>query len=90
MCRVYNTVGSLTTIKTHLAQNKIDGFNSVKELLACQKSYSTTRQQIVLNQKTLLTEERNNLSSGISHLENEIENDKIEFHQKLKSFLSSL
>ena len=55
-----------------------------------QKSYSTTRQQIVLNQKTLITEERNNLSSGISHLENEIENDKIEFHQKLKSKIENL
>jgi hypothetical protein len=28
MCKVYNTVGALTTIKTRLAQNKIDGFHS--------------------------------------------------------------
>ncbi len=90
MCRVYNTVGSLTTIKTHLVQHKIDSFNSVKELLAFQKSYSNTRQQIVLNQNTLLTEERNNLSAEVPHLENEIENDKNEFHQKLKSKVENL
>jgi len=85
MCRVYNTVGSLTTIKTHLNQNGIDNFNSVNDLLSFQKSYSFSRQQILSNQNILLTDERNNLSAGILSLENEITNDKNVLQHKLKS-----
>src|SRR5687768_14329402 len=90
MCKVYNTVGSLKTIKEHLAQRNIDGFKSINELISFQDNYSTVRQQIVSNQKTLIAEEKNNLSSGILQLENELTNNKIEIQKKLQSKLENL
>ncbi len=90
MCKVYNTVGALTTLKTHLRQNKIDGFHSVQELISFRNNYATARQQIISNQNDLTTDERNNLSSGVLHLEKEIANDKIQIRQKLLSEIESL
>ena len=68
MCKVYNTIGSLSKIKTHLRQNGIDDFNSVNQLISFQKNYATARQQVVLNQKTLLTAERDSLSTWVQRL----------------------
>lgn len=82
MCKVYNTIGALTAIKTHLLQNKVEGFNSVQDLLRFQKDYDTVREQLVSNQKTLLTEERNNLQAGILELQHEIEKVKQELQHK--------
>src|SRR5689334_3102504 len=90
MCKVYNTVGSLTNIKTHLTRNRVDGFHSVNELISFQNNYSTSRQQILSNQKDLVTEERNNLSSGVLQLEDEIAKSKSEISQKLQSEIESL
>lgn len=85
MCKVYNTVGSLTRIKTHLAQNKIAGFNTVDELISFQTNYSTARHQIISNEKLLLVEEKNNLTSEILQLENEITNDRAKIRLQLQS-----
>lgn len=90
MCKVYNTIGSLSKIKTHLRQNGIDDFNSVNQLISFQKNYATARQQVVLNQKTLLTAERDSLSVKIIELEGEIEREKNELRQKLNSKVEKL
>ena len=83
ICKVYNTIGSLSKIKTHLRQKGIDDFNSVNQLISFQKNYATARQQVVLNQKTLLTAERDSLRVKIIELEGEIEREKNELRQKL-------
>lgn len=90
MCKVYNTIGSLTVIKTHLLQNNVSGFNSINELLSFQKNYNTAREQLVSNQKTLLTEERNNLNEGVLRLEQQIEDDKLILKQKFDSEIKTL
>lgn len=36
MCITYNTIGSLTTLKTSLEKNKIYDFKSVKEVIEFQ------------------------------------------------------
>lgn len=90
MCKVYNTVGSLTAIRTHLTQNRIAGFNSTNELISFQNNYSIAREQILSNQKLLITEEKNTLGAGILQLENEIVNDKAEIRKKLQSEIDSL
>lgn len=87
---MYNTVGALTTIKTRLAQNKIEGFHSVQELISFRNNYASERQQIISNQNDLTTEERDNLSSGVIHLEKEIANDKIQIREKQLSEIESL
>lgn len=88
--KVHNTIGCLTVIKKHLLQNYVFGFNSVNELLAFQKNYATSREQIVANQKTLLTEERNNLVLGIVQLEQALERDKQDRKQKFNSEIERL
>lgn len=90
MCKVYNTVGSLTTIKTHLKRNKIDGFHSVRELISFQNSYSAVREEIISSQRDLTSQEKQNLFSEISQLEGEIENRKIQIGEGLRSKIENL
>ncbi len=90
MCKVYNSIGCLTTIKKHLLQNYVTGFNSINELLSFQKNYAASREQLVANQKTLLTEERNNLKTGIPELEQALEHDKLERKQKFNTEIERL
>jgi hypothetical protein len=85
MCKINNTIGSLTTVKKHLSQNNIDGFHSINQLLAFRDNYSTLRQQIISQHETLITEEKNRLNSEVLRLQNEISNDKSETRQRLKS-----
>src|SRR5690606_31924082 len=90
MCKVYNTIGSLSKIKTHLRENGIDDFSSLNQLISFQKNYATARQQVVLNQKTLLIAERDSLSIKIIELEREIEREKNVLRQKLNSKVAKL
>jgi len=90
MCKVYNTVGSLTTIKTRLIENKITDLHSIQDLISFQKNYSTSRQLILSDQKILLTEKRNNLSAGVIALENEVASDKTKIQQKLRTEVGML
>lgn len=90
MCKVYNTVGSLTVIKERLAQNKITDFNSTQELISFQKNYTTSREQIISGQRLLLTAERDTLGSRIIELEKEIANDSADIRQRLQAEVDSL
>lgn len=85
MCKVYNTVGSLTVIKERLAQNKITDFNSTQELISFQNNYTTSREQIISGQRLLLTAERDTLGSRILELEKEIAKDSALIRQRLQA-----
>lgn len=85
MCKVYNTVGSLTVIKEHLAQNKITDFKSTQELISFQNNYFTSRDQIISGQRLLLTAERDTLGLAIIELEKEITNNRAQIRQRLQS-----
>ena len=61
MCKVYNNVGSLTTIKAHLYQHNIHDFNSLNEVMAFQKNYLVYQQQIISNHEHLIEQEKNSL-----------------------------
>ena len=89
MCKVHNPVGSLTTIKSTLARNKIE-FTSIQDLISFQNNYSTSREQLISAQRFLLTEERNNFNKSIVQLEKEIENDKKEIKQILELEIEDL
>jgi hypothetical protein len=69
MCNVYRSVGSLTTIKSHLQRNNVTGLTSLNELIAFQKNYSTSRQQIISKHELSITQEKNDLNSEISQLD---------------------
>lgn len=90
MCKVYNSVGSLTTIKTHLHQHNITDFNSLNEVIAFQKNYSAYRQQIISNHQHLIEQEKNNLYIDILQLDSTISAEKINSENKQRSSTKKL
>ena len=63
MCKVHNSVGCLTTVKSHLHRHNITEFKSLNEVIAFQKSYGTSRQQIISNSEVEIENEKRNLIS---------------------------
>jgi hypothetical protein len=90
MCKVYNQIGSLTTIKSHLLKYNLNDFNSLNELIAFQRNYSATLQQLISNHTILIEQEKVTLKGDIAHLENFIETSKSELRQKLYLELEQL
>jgi hypothetical protein len=73
MSRTYNTIGSLTTVKSHLAENNIFDFKSLKEVIDFQNSFTTSRQQLLSHHKNLIEVERNLLNLELKDLDTAIE-----------------
>ena len=79
MCKVYNSVGCLTTVKSHLQRHNINDFNSLNEVLNFQKNFSALRQQIISNHEQLIEQEKNTLVAEISQLDSSINADRTYF-----------
>ena len=79
MCKVYNSVGCLTTVKSHLQRHNINDFNSLNEVLNFQKNVSALRQQIISNHEQLIEQEKNTLVAEISQLDSSINADRTYF-----------
>lgn len=90
MCRTYNTIGSLTTLKLHLNDNNIYDFKSLKEVIDFQNSYPTFRQQIITTHKELIEQEKNSLLTDLQELDSTIEIQKQQAAQKLISEIDKL
>ena len=90
MCKVYNQIGSLTTIKSHLCKYNLDDFNSLNELITFQRNYSATQQQLISNHSIIIDQEKATLKGEIAQLENFIETRKSELRQKLHLELEQL
>jgi hypothetical protein len=83
MCITYNTIGSLTTLKTSLEKNKIYDFKSVKEVIEFQKSYLTSRQKLISLHENLIENEKNNLYINLPILKSEVETQRKQTAQQL-------
>ena len=79
MCKVHNSVGCLTTVKSHLQRHNINDFNSLNEVLNFQKSFSALRQQIISNHEQLIEQEKTALVADISQLDSSIKKDRTYF-----------
>lgn len=79
MCKVHNSVGCLTTVKSHLQRNNINDFDSLNEVLNFQKSFSALRQQIISNHEQSIEQEKTTLVANISQLNDSIKADKTYF-----------
>jgi hypothetical protein len=90
MCRVYNQVGCLTAIKSHLQTNGINDCRSLNELIDFQKSYPVLRQQIISSHELLIEQEKRTLSSQIIQLEHAIITRKTEVQKKAMVALENL
>ncbi len=83
MCRTYNMIGSLTTLKSHLEANNIHDFKSLKEVIDFQSSYPTFRQQLISNHEKLIEQEKNILNTDLQQLDMTIETQKQQAEQRL-------
>ncbi|MBK6328956.1 MAG: hypothetical protein IPF62_00035 [Bacteroidetes bacterium] len=83
MCRTYNIIGSLTTLKTNLEENNIYDFKSLKEVIDFKSSYSIFQQQIISNHVKLIEQEKNHLIKDLQQLDITIETKKKEAIQSL-------
>lgn len=90
MCKVYNSIGSLTTVKFHLRRHNINDFKSLNEVIAFQKNYYTYRQQITSSHEVLIEQEKRTLSTDISQLDNSIKADKINIERELRKEIEIL
>ena len=90
MCRTYNMIGSLTTLKSHLEENNIYDFKSLKEVIDFQSSYPTFRQQLISNHEKLIEQEKNMLNTDLQQLDVTIETQKQEAEQRLISEIDKL
>ena len=56
MSKTYNTIGSLTTLKSKLEENNIYDFKSLKEVIDFQNSFTIVRQQLISHHMNLIEE----------------------------------
>lgn len=83
MCRTYNTIGSLTTLKSHLENSNIHDFKSLQEVIDFQNSYSAIRQQLISLHENLIDQEKNMLNTDLQQLEEAIQIQKQQSEQRL-------
>lgn len=90
MCRTFNTIGSLTTLKSHLYRNNIYDFKSLKEVVDFQNSYTTYRKQLISNHENLIEQEKNMLKADLQQLDVSIEFQKRQSEQRLTDEIEML
>lgn len=90
MCKVHNSVGCLTTVKTHLKRHNINEFNSLNEVISFQKNFPTLRQQIISDHEQLIEKEKVSLAAEISQLDNAIKTDKAHFESRFLSEIEEI
>jgi hypothetical protein len=73
MSRIYNTIGSLKTLKEHLEESNIYDFKSLKEVIDFQSTFVASRQQLISHHKNLIEEEKKKLKIELKSLGREIE-----------------
>jgi hypothetical protein len=90
MCKNYNTIGSLTTLKSHLDRNNIHDFKSLKEVIDFQNSYTTYREQIISHHENSIEQEKNILNRDLQQLDTTIESQKLQSEKKLTDEIDKL
>lgn len=90
MCVVYNTVGSLTSLKEYLAQNNVHDFNSIKEIVDFQESIISLEWRIHAIHEQKIKEELATLKIDLRNLNLEIAAKKIEHEETLGQELALL
>lgn len=90
MCRTYNKIGSLKSLKLHLEKNHIHDFKSIKEVITFQNSYTTLRQQLITFHESQIENEKNILNIDLPILQTAAETLKQETIQKLTNEIDKL
>ena len=90
MCKTYNTIGSLSTLKLELEKNKIYDFKSLNEVTDFLNSYTVCRKQIVSHHENLIIEEKVKLNIDLQQLDKTIEAEESNSKQKLTNKIERL
>lgn len=90
MCKVYNSIGSLRVIKTHLHENNINEFKSLNELINFQNNFSIAYKQIISDHNVLIEQEKNILKKEISLLNDSIAKTKNEIEDQINLEIGTL
>lgn len=90
MCRIYNTIGSLSTLKSHLENSNIHDFKSLKEVMDFQSSFTAIRQQLISHHENLIEQEKNMLKIELQQLEAAIQTQKHQSEQRLLEDIGKL
>lgn len=90
MSRTYNTIGSLTTLKSRLEESNIYDFKSLKEVIDFQSSFAISREQLIAHHKNLIEEEKNLLNVALKDLATAIEIQKKQAEQLLTGEIENL
>lgn len=90
MCRTYNRVGSLTTLKSQLNKSNIHDFKSLKEVMDFQSAYATIQQQLISHHENLIAQEKITLNKDLEQLNSLIETQRNQAEQRLTEEIDSL
>jgi len=90
MSKTYNMIGSLSTLKSHLEDNNIYDFKSLKEVIDFQSSFTTIRQQLITHHENLIEQEKNLLKTELQQLEAAIETQKQQSEKALANEIDKL
>lgn len=90
MSKTYNTIGSLTTLKSRLEENNIYDFKSLKEVIDFQNSFATSRQQLISHHKNLIEKEKDLLNVELKNLDTAIETQRQQTEQILTDEIDNL
>jgi hypothetical protein len=97
MCKVYNEVGCVNVINSHLFRNNINDLKSLKEIIDFKNKYAAVRKDIISHHAFLIEQETKTLEDEISQLkdsiiatENEVKEQLLQEIEKLKQRLKSL
>jgi hypothetical protein len=85
MCKIYNTIGSLATLKLQLEENNIYDFKSLKEVIDFQNSFAISRQQLIYHHKNQIEKELTLLHIELKSLEATIDKER----QQIEGFLTN-
>ncbi len=90
MCKIYNQIGSLATLKSHLHSHQIFDFKSLREVMDFQRSYPALRQQILAEHKKLLEQEKDLLYKDLQQLDLTIETQKQQAEERLRNKMEEM
>lgn len=90
MSKIFNMIGSLSTLRSQLEDNNINDFKSLKEVIDFQNSFSTLRQQLITHHENLIEQEKVQLNTELQQLEGSIELQKQQSENLLSSEIDKL
>jgi hypothetical protein len=81
MCIIYNTIGSIKTIKAHLEEHRINDFASLREVLDFQHAYPRLKSELVATHTAHIEQEKAGLYEELQQLDYTIQTQQLQIEQ---------